>query len=312
MSHIPVMLNEVLTALDPKDGCVYVDGTFGAGGYTRAILDRAKCDVIAIDRDERAIATATQMSASYDGRLKPFHGSFSTLSAAMTKYDVSQIDGIVLDIGVSSMQIDQAERGFSFQKDGPLDMRMDTSAGITAAEFVNEAEEEEIANIIWKYGEERASRKIAKHIVANRPFSTTLQLADMIADLIPSYKSKTHAATKTFQAIRIHINNELGELETVLEATENALKSGGRLGVVTFHSLEDRIVKSFLTERAQAPSFSRHMPMNDGVVPLTFELGARRAVKVSEAEASENPRSRSAKLRWAIRTDAQRNTGGAV
>lgn len=306
MSHIPVMLNEVIEALNPKEDEVIIDGTFGAGGYTKAILQNApNSQVIAIDRDVFAYTTALSMASDFKGRLHPWQGPFSKLMQAANDCGFKQVDGIVLDIGVSSMQIDQADRGFSFQKDGPLDMRMDTSSGQSAAEFINTAEEEKIADVVWRYGEERASRKIAKYIVENRPFKRTLELAKGITKIAPNYKSKTHAATKTFQALRIFVNDELGELEAVLGAAEKVLKPEGRLVVVTFHSLEDRIVKNFLKDKSSAKTVSRYQPLSDEVNAFTFEMPVKSAIKVSKDEAEANLRARSAKLRWAKRTSVE-------
>ncbi len=303
LPHYPVMLSEMLKALFPKDGETYIDGTLGAGGYTKAILDCANCNVISIDRDKTAIKMAESWASNYKGRLKILNGCFGDITN-MIDY---KIDGLVLDLGVSSMQIDQAERGFSFRFDGPLDMRMGKGAKISATEFVNTAEEKELANIIYKYGEERHSRKIAKAIIKARQtenITTTKQLADIIRDILPKNpKSKIDPATKTFQAIRIYINDELGEIERVLESSIDILKPDGRLVVVTFHSLEDRIVKQFFKEKSgNLPSPSRHLPVkNSAPQKPIFRLISKKAIEPSEKEISENTRSRSAKLRYGIR-----------
>lgn len=308
--HIPVMLEEVIRALDVQDGDVIIDGTFGGGGYTRAFLEQADCKVIAVDRDETAIARAVDLAAETSGRVVPARGIFSKLDELAKSKEFDAVNGVVLDIGVSSFQIDEAERGFSFMKDGPLDMRMDQSAGQTAADLVNKVcDEKELADLFYKYGEERNSRKIARAIVNRRgeePFETTKDLADFIAEIQPkSFKDKQHPATRCFQALRIAVNDELGELERGLEAAERILGEDGRLVVVTFHSLEDGIVKSFLKERSgNKAGGSRYMPEVAPQSAPSFKLIERKAVIVSQAEADENPRARSAKLRWAVRTDA--------
>jgi 16S rRNA (cytosine1402-N4)-methyltransferase len=307
--HIPVMLNEVLSALKPTAGEVYVDGTLGAGGYTRGILDANKhSNVIGIDRDQTAHDMATRWGADYAGRLTLVKNSFGQLESALHNISVDKVDGIVLDLGVSSMQFDEAERGFSFRFDAPLDMRMDRDSGQTAADIVNSMAEEPLANLIYLYGEERKSRHIASAIIKARAISkieTTKQLADIIRGVIHvSPRDKIDPSTRTFQALRIAVNDELGELESVLEAAEKVLKIGGRLVVVTFHSLEDRIVKNFLNTRARpAPAPSRHMPMAYDVPQnrLSFSLLTKKPVAPTEEEMKTNPRSRSAKLRAAIR-----------
>ena len=306
--HIPVMLAEVLQTLQPKDGGVYVDGTFGAGGYTRAILEAADCTVYAIDRDPEAYARAVSMAKDFPGRLIPLHGCFGSIAELLKTQAITQLDGIVLDIGVSSIQLATPERGFSFQKDGPLDMRM-SKAGESAADIVNNASEKDLAHIIYTYGEERASRQIAKKIVAARavaPIATTLQLADIVHSVLPQHpKLKTDTATKTFQALRIHVNDELGELERALQAAEKLLRPEGRLVVVTFHSLEDWRVKNFLKERAGAlGNNSRHLPAAPTGPEPTFIIGESNGLKASDDEIDINPRSRSARLRYGIRTTA--------
>lgn len=305
--HVPVLLDEVLDALAVRDGAAYVDGTFGAGGYTLAILGRAGCTVYAIDRDPNAAAAGRALPEAKTGRLVLMEGRFGDMDALLAERGVNQVDGVALDIGVSSMQIDQAERGFSFAKDGPLDMRMEQS-GPSAADVVNHADEEEIANILYRLGEERQSRRIARAIVAARidkPFERTLELAGLVAKTIRKSSDGIHPATRTFQALRIHVNDELGELERGLVAAEKVLAPGGRLAVVTFHSLEDRVVKTFLKERSgDVPSPSRHLPQLANGPAATFTLLGRKAVTAGADEVAQNPRSRSAKLRAAIRTEA--------
>ncbi len=307
-AHIPVMLNEVLHALQPEDGGIYVDGTFGAGGYTRAILQAADCTVYAVDRDPEAYARAVSMAKDFSGRLIPLHGCFGSIAQILRTENITHINGFVLDIGVSLMQLSTAARGFSFQKDGPLDMRM-SQAGASAADVVNTASEKDLADIIFTYGEERASRRIAKKIVMARaltPIATTLQLADIVHSVLPQHpKLKTDTATKTFQALRIHVNDELGELEKALQAAENILLPEGRLVVVSFHSLEDWRVKNFLKQRAGAlGNNSRHLPAAPAGPSPTFVIEESNGLKASDAEISLNPRSRSARLRYGIRTAA--------
>ncbi len=301
--HIPVLLDEVIAALAPAPGETIVDGTFGAGGYTRALLSRGAC-VIAFDRDPDAIA-AGQDWADGEERLTLVAADFSAMVAELEARDALPVDGVTLDIGVSSMQLDQAERGFSFQSDGPLDMRM-AQAGMTAADFVNEADEDEIADVLYHFGDEPKSRRVARAIVAARPMTRTGELAHVVRRAL-GYKAhdKKDPATRAFQAIRIHINRELGELADGLLAAERALKPGGRLAIVTFHSLEDRMVKRFLRTRSgSAPSGSRHLPQAKTVVEPSFtDVG--RPVRAGEDELARNPRARSATLRTARRTSAQ-------
>ena len=303
MNHFPVMLPEVLATLAPKDGEVYVDGTFGAGGYTRAFLESADCTVIAIDRDPAAISRANAMKDEFGERLIFIHGRFGDALELVKAAGYAQVDGFVLDVGVSSMQFDEAQRGFSFRFDAPLDMRMDTSSGETAADLVNTMEEEDLANLIYKYGDERKSRYIARAIVENRPITTTLQLADLIRKVVfKSPKDKIDPATRTFQALRIAVNDELGELDRGLSAAENLLKEGGRLVVVSFHSLEDGIVKSFLYKRAgKTPNVSKYLPLAQNTSVSTFALSPKKPLDPTESEISQNARSRSARLRGAIR-----------
>ena len=302
--HVPVLLEEVLVGLDPKAGETHVDGTFGAGGYTRAIL-RTGARVIALDRDPHAIEAGRALEAENDGTLTLIHDRFSRIAAVLGERGVEQVDGITLDIGVSSMQLDQPERGFSFQADGPLDMRME-QAGMSAADFVNEADEAEIADVLHELGEEPRARRVARAIVAARPINRTSELAEVVRRALGHRPhEKKDPATRTFQAIRIHLNAEIDELEQGLAAAERVLRPGGRLAVVSFHSIEDRIVKRFLRERSgAAPARSRHLPdARAGGPRPSFEAVAK-PVRANEAEIARNPRSRSATLRVARRTEA--------
>jgi 16S rRNA (cytosine1402-N4)-methyltransferase len=305
--HIPVLLDEVVHALAPAPGETHVDGTFGAGGYTRALLAKGAARVFAFDRDPEAIQYGETLAASSGGRLTLVPERFSRMRQALAQQAVGQVDGVTLDIGVSSMQLDQEGRGFSFQGDGPLDMRMGKE-GESAADFLNRAGEEEIADVLFHYGEEPKSRRVARAIVAARPIERTGQLADVVRKALGHHPGmKKDPATRTFQAIRIHVNDELAELEGGLAAAEQILSPGGRLAVVTFHSLEDRIVKRFLKERSGAlPSGSRHLPAaNEAGAPApTFEAVAK-PVRAGAAELDANPRARSATLRAARRTAAK-------
>ncbi|QDY99314.1 16S rRNA (cytosine(1402)-N(4))-methyltransferase RsmH [Nitratireductor mangrovi] len=296
--HIPVLLDEVLNALRIKPGAVIVDGTFGAGGYSAALLE-AGANVIAIDRDPDAIKAGRELSTASGGKLRLVEGRFSDLD----RIAAEAVDGVVLDIGVSSMQLDQAERGFSFRRDGPLDMRME-KAGPSAAEIVNTLKAADLARIFGILGEERHAGRIARMIEkrrAHRPFMRTLDLADAIEALVGRHpRDKIHPATRAFQGLRIFVNDELGELAKALFAAERALRPGGRLAVVTFHSLEDRIVKRFLSDRAGGGGGSRHLP-EAAPKPELFEKPDR-MVAASDHEAARNPRARSAKLRAATRT----------
>lgn len=307
--HISVLLNEVVDALSPRDGGVYVDGTFGAGGYSRAILDRADCRVWGIDRDPEAIERGRKLALAYPGRLEIVEGRFGDMDRLLAEHGVESVDGVALDIGVSSPQIDEPERGFSFRFDGPLDMRMGRD-GPTAADVVNTATQDELADIIFHYGEERMARRVARAIIAARleaPFARTKQLADVVRSVVPKGKGDAiDPATRTFQALRIHVNDELGELRRGLAAAESLLKHGGRLAVVSFHSLEDREVKTFLKERSSPPpSPSRHAPSlaADARSP-SFRLLSRKPIVPTDQEAHSNPRARSARLRAAERTAA--------
>lgn len=297
--HIPVLLGPILQAVAPVAG-LWVDGTFGAGGYARGLLAAGAAGVIGIDRDPAVFRMAEAWKGEYGDRLTLVEGTFSELDVLAGE----PVDGVVLDLGVSSMQLDQAERGFSFQKDGPLDMRM-ADSGMTAADLVNTASEAELADILFHYGEERAARRIARAIVAARPLHRTLDLVRVVERCLPRAKpGQSHPATRTFQAIRIAVNDEFGQLAEGLEAAERALKPGGQLAVVTFHSLEDRIVKRFFQIRSGAEGQgSRHAPARAQEQPA-FTQKARRAIGPDEDETARNPRARSAKLRIGIRTDA--------
>ena len=300
--HVPVLLQEVVQALAVVPGETLVDGTFGAGGYTAALLKAGAGRVVAFDRDPDAIEKGIELVP--DPRLLLIEERFSQMDRVLSERGIGLVDGIALDIGVSSMQIDQPERGFSFQSDGPLDMRM-AKSGLTAAEWLNEADEAEIARILREYGEEPRARSIARAIVAARPVERTAELAAIVrraAGFRPGQKADP--ATRTFQAIRIHLNAELDELEEGLAAAERSLKPGGRLAVVTFHSLEDRIVKRFFRERSGgSPATSRHRPAIVDPAEPTFDRVAK-PVSPSEREVAANPRARSARLRSAVRTAA--------
>ena len=305
--HVPVLVNEVIGALAIRDGDTVVDGTFGAGGYTRAMLAAGAGRVVAFDRDPEAIEAGRTLFP--DPPLTLIEERFSQMDRALAARGIVQVDAIALDIGVSSMQIDRAERGFSFQADGPLDMRMSKS-GLTAAEFLNTADEAEIARVLRNYGEEPRARAIARAIVAARPVERTAELAAIVRRAAGFRQGqKSDPATRTFQAVRIHLNAELDELEEGLEAAERALAPGGRLAVVTFHSLEDRIVKRFFRERSGgSPAGSRHRPALKDPNEPTFERVAK-PVSPTERELAANPRARSARLRSAVRTSAQPRKG---
>jgi 16S rRNA (cytosine1402-N4)-methyltransferase len=299
--HIPVLINSILKACGPIEGR-WLDGTFGAGGYTKQLLDAGADHVMGVDRDPLAFELADPWVGDYGDRITLQQGVFSR----MDEY-AQDLDGVVLDLGVSSMQLDLAERGFSFMRDGPLDMRM-SQDGPSAADIVNTSEEGMLANILFHYGEERASRRIATAILRERemePITTTLRLAGIIEGCLPRSKpGQSHPATRSFQAIRIAVNDEYGELFRGLMAAERALKPGGQLAVVTFHSVEDRMVKRFLTARSGAGGNANRYAPELNVVPAQFTVRSRKAIGPDEQELQDNPRSRSAKLRVAVRTDA--------
>lgn len=311
--HIPVLLDEVIDVLDPKPGDVIVDATFGAGGYTRRLLN-AGAVVHAFDRDPDAIAAgrAWPETGEQPPRLILHQRRFSEMLAALSEAGVASVDGVVMDIGVSSMQLDQAERGFAFSAEGPLDMRM-SREGTSAADFLNTAGEGEIADVLYKYGEERQSRRVARAIVAARPLETTGELARVVRKALGHRPgAPKDPATRSFQAIRIHVNAELEELEAGLHAAEALLHEGGRLAVVSFHSLEDRVVKHFLREAAGARAgTSRHLPAANDQAPPTF-TSLSKAIRPSPAEIARNPRARSATLRAAIRTASPANSDRGV
>lgn len=303
--HVPVMLNEVLSVLNPASGRLLIDGTFGAGGYTTALLN-AGANVLAIDRDPDAIRDGAHLVESYNGRLILEEGEFSNLDTIAAGHDLVSVDGIVLDIGVSSMQLDQADRGFSFRGDGPLDMRMSQS-GVSAADVVNHVAQKDLTRIIGILGEEKKASRVSGAIIRARdksPISKTSELAKIIEQALGGRKGeRIHPATRTFQALRIFVNRELEQLGLALMAAERILKAGGTLAVVTFHSLEDRMVKLFFKDRSEAPSGSRHLPQVTGEA-MTFAIEGRGMRKASERESEANPRARSAKLRWGQRTEA--------
>lgn len=303
--HVPVLLDEVIEALAIQPGDVLIDATFGAGGYSRAFLD-AGAIVHAFDRDPDAIAAGRQWPETHEDppRLVLHARRFSEMVATLSEIGIARVDGVAMDIGVSSMQLDQAERGFAFSSSGPLDMRMDRQRP-NAADFLNESDESTIADVLYAYGEERRSRRVARAIVAARPLTTTGELAEVVRKALGYHQGqKKDPATRSFQAIRIHVNGELDELERGLRAAEQLLREGGRLAVVSFHSLEDRIVKRFLREAAGAtPGGSRHLPQVAAAPEPRF-ASLSRAIRPSRAEAERNPRARSATLRAATRTAA--------
>ena len=306
--HVPVLGREAVAALDPRPEGRYLDATFGAGGYTRLLLEAPRTRVLALDRDPRAVRAGFDLVEAAQGRLTLVQSRFSELDSVAAQRGFLPLDGVVFDIGVSSMQLDEAERGFSFRADGPLDMRME-GEGRSAADIVNEAEEETLADILFHFGEERAARRIARAIVHERrsaPFSSTLQLARLVERVAPARPGDhIHPATKSFQALRIAVNDELVELVLALQAAERALAPGGRLAVVTFHSLEDRIVKQFFAERAgRGETFSRRLPGEAAPEDATFSVSGRQPVAPGPQEIADNPRARSAKLRFGARTAA--------
>jgi 16S rRNA (cytosine1402-N4)-methyltransferase len=308
--HIPVMRDEMVAAVAPRDGEVIVDGTFGAGGYSRALLNAATCKVVALDRDPHVKLLADALAREFPGHFLFLPARFSAMVEALADAGVTAVDAVVLDIGVSSMQFDDAQRGFSFQKDAPLDMRM-SADGASAADIVNGYNEAELVRILYDYGEERDAKRIARAIIAARnlaPITTTKQLAEIISKAVRNPgKMKIHPATRSFQALRIEVNQELAELEAALAAAEHLLKPGGRLVIISFHSLEDRIVKQFMLQRSNSGGpISRHSPaalLPDAASQQnTFSLLTKNAITPSQQEVNDNPRARSAKLRCAIRT----------
>jgi 16S rRNA (cytosine1402-N4)-methyltransferase len=314
-AHVPVLGTQAVAALAPRDGGIYVDATFGAGGYSRMILDVAGTRVIGIDRDRTAIAGGFALVEAAAGRLTLVEDRFSNLAevCAAQGHSDGTVDGVVMDVGVSSMQLDQAARGFSFRLDGPLDMRMGHD-GPSAADVIAAASETDLANIIYIFGEERHSRGIARAIVAARretPIATTRALADIVSRIVRAKPNEIHPATRTFQALRIFVNEELDELQSALSAAEQMLKPGGRLAVVSFHSLEDRIVKNFLNARGKAAGGSRHLPEIEKMAP-SFEILTKRPVTAGDSEVAANPRARSAKLRAAARTAAPAHPADAL
>ena len=308
VGHVPVLLEEVVALLEPRNGALYVDGTFGCGGYSKALLTSAVCNVVAIDRDPHARESAEKMKAGYGGRFDFVGGNFGSMDSYLKARGVARVNGgIVLDLGVSSTQLSDASRGFSFRHDGPLDMRME-AAGLDAMTFVNQASEKELAGVILGYGEERRALSVAKAIVAarkERPISRTRELATIIRRVVKKSADGLDPATRTFQAIRVHINNELDELASGLVAAEKILTTGGRLVVVSFHSLEDRLVKTFFRERVgRGSNPSRHLPALKAGRRPSFRLLTARPVRAKACEISANPRARSARLRAVERTSA--------
>lgn len=305
--HVPVMVREVVAVLAPRDGAVFVDATFGRGGYAEALLAVAPCRVWGIDRDPEAVAHGQALARRHHGRLSVIKGRFGQMDRLMRAAGVDAVDGVALDLGVSSPQIDDAARGFSFRQDGPLDMRMEQD-GPSAADVVNAAGEAELADIIFNFGEERLARRIARAIVRHRarqPIARTGELAETVRSVVPRAADGIDPATRTFQALRLYVNDELGELDHGLSAAEAILAPGGRLAVVSFHSLEDRRVKAFLRRRCGAgPRPSRHRPDEVAGHAPSFRLIERQAARPAPAEATTNPRARSARLRWAERTSA--------
>lgn len=302
------MLDEVINVIGPRDGEIYVDCTFGAGGYSRALLETAHCRVMALDRDPTAIAAGQKMVGAFSSRLTLVESPFSDLLDVAHRLGLSQVDGVVMDIGVSSMQLDRPERGFSFLRDGPLDMRM-SDCGPTAADVVNSLDEEALANVLYDLAEERRSRAIARAIVKTRreaPIRTTLELAALVERVLGRARGdEKHPATRTFQALRMYVNDELGELEGGLKAAEALLKPGGRLLVVSFHSLEDRIAKRFFNARSgKEEGVSRYLPRQEQARAPSFRIVNTRGFTPSEGETEMNPRARSARLRAGVRTDA--------
>jgi len=319
MSHIPVLLPEMLAALSPQEGEIYVDATFGGGGYSRAILEAAPCRVVGVDRDPSAIVKGRALEKEFSDRFQIFQGTFSHLKDLLQGIGLSKVHGFVFDLGVSSYQIDEADRGFSFRFEGPLDMRM-SQEGLSAADVVNTYSEQELADIIFRYGEEKKSRAIARKIVAFRkqePFRTTMQLANLVKSVVKGTKGGQNPATLTFQALRIFVNNEFAEIDKGLKTAEECLLPGGRLVVITFHSLEDRLVKQFLKTRqgvckARNSASSRYLPdpvgMGDYVPTFMQDKGVRaKGMTPTLMELRLNPRARSARLRSAIRLSSNQS-----
>ena len=311
--HIPVLGKEAVEMLAPREGGIYIDATFGAGGYSRAILAHAGTRVIGIDRDRSAIAGGFDLVDQSEGRLTLVENRFSMLAEVCAAEGVDFVDGVVMDVGVSSMQLDQAERGFSFRQDGPLDMRMGNT-GPSAADVIACASEVDLAKIIYIFGEEKHSRAVARAIIAARkeaPITTTSALAEIVKKVVWAKPGEIHPATRTFQALRIFVNEELDELHLALAAAERVLKPGGRLAVVSFHSLEDRIVKNFFVDRGTTGGGSRHLP-EQWQTASSFSLVSKRPIKPGDEEVRNNPRARSAKLRGAERTDAPPHEAAAL
>ncbi|MEC9078268.1 MAG: 16S rRNA (cytosine(1402)-N(4))-methyltransferase RsmH [Pseudomonadota bacterium] len=304
--HKPVLIDEVIKAISPRDGAIYVDGTFGGGSYSRAILDKACCKVIGIDRDPMVDQLTRSWRSKYEDRLLLLQGCFGDMESLLVRTGVGEVDGIALDLGVSSFQLDRPERGFSLKKDGPLDMRMSKN-GTSATQVINEHSEEDIADIIFNYGEERRARRIARAITRARketPITRTLQLAQIVRRCFPNphLSGSIDCATRTFQALRIFINDELGELERGLNATERLLKKGGIIAIVSFHSLEDRLVKKFFVNRSRETSgLSRHSPPQIDEKAPSLAINSHRPIRPSETETRTNPRARSARLRVATK-----------
>jgi 16S rRNA (cytosine1402-N4)-methyltransferase len=293
--HVPVLLDEIVDAVNPRDGETYVDCTLGGGGHTEALLERADCRVIGLDRDPNALAESQRRLARFGDRFIPRRASFGELRSVLSELEIPLVDAVIADIGVSSHQLDTADRGFSFRHAGPIDMRMDPDAPFSAAEIVNEWRVEELAACIWRFGEERRSRAIARAIVAGRPWTDTASLAAAIAAVLGRGKKRTHPATRTFQALRITVNDELGQLERVLPAAVDSLRVGGRLAVISFHSLEDRIVKQFMATEAGKRSERDAWGNPIGTVRLSLSK------PITPSDTDPNPRSRSARLRVAVR-----------
>ena len=307
MSHMPVLLHEALTGLCIRRDGIYLDCTFGRGGHSRAILAELgeSGRLIGLDRDPSAVAAATNL-AREDSRFEIVHTAFSQLEFALDTFSISRVNGVLMDLGVSSPQLDEAERGFSFQANGPLDMRMDPTSGESAADWIARADADEIAHVLWVFGEERFSRRIARAIVESRdvePIVTTAQLSKIVSDAQPKKDQNKHPATRAFQAIRLYINGELSEVEQGLEAAVNRLEAGGRLVVISFHSLEDRLVKRALRDASRPPKGDPRMPLPENVAKPKLKLVGK-AIKAGPDELSVNPRARSAVLRIAERTEA--------